>query len=172
MPPIEEGVVARRGHGDQVAEEEDKVVVLPAEDGEQVEVGQEVDHVEGQPADAKDQHHGDEHSVGTKISRPLGLFSFCRTKSRPLLGSLLQLADDGRVAEDDGAEGQHELHDASEGTVDCALHAGPGLCARLDAVGAFQGVHVEGVGGGEEAGRQVDEDDQEDASLHLSGGEI
>ena len=40
------------------------MVVLPAVEREEVEVCQEVDDVEGQPAGAKDHHHGDEHAVG------------------------------------------------------------------------------------------------------------
>ena len=45
-----------------------QVVVLPAvEVLEEVEVGYEVDAVEGQPAEAKEDNHGDQHAVGALV---------------------------------------------------------------------------------------------------------
>ena len=40
------------------------MVVLPAEDVDEVEVGDEVDCLEGEPAGAEHHHHRDQHAVG------------------------------------------------------------------------------------------------------------
>ena len=55
-PSIEYGVVAGRGHSHQMAEIEQEVEIGPAVQRHQVT--QEVDHIEGQPAAHKDDHHG------------------------------------------------------------------------------------------------------------------
>jgi len=47
-----------------VADKEEEVVILPTVDGNEVEVGHEVDDVEREPADAKNNDHGDQHSIG------------------------------------------------------------------------------------------------------------
>ena len=47
-----------------MADEKEEVVILPAVDGDEVEVGDEVDDVERQPADAEYNDHGDEHPIG------------------------------------------------------------------------------------------------------------
>ena len=46
-----------------MAEKEGEVVVLPAEDGEHVDVRDEVDHVEREPAGAEDDDHADAETV-------------------------------------------------------------------------------------------------------------
>ena len=61
-PSVHEGVAAGRGHGEDVEAEEGEVVVWPAVQGE-LNVLQQVDEVEGQPADDEHQQHGQQHSV-------------------------------------------------------------------------------------------------------------
>ncbi len=56
---VQEWIVAGATHGHDVADEEHEVVVFPAVDGKQVQVVEEIDGVEREPADAKNQDHGD-----------------------------------------------------------------------------------------------------------------
>ena len=59
---IQERVAACGGHGEDVEAEEGEVVVWPALQGE-LNVLQQVDEVEGQPADDEHHQHGQQHSV-------------------------------------------------------------------------------------------------------------
>ena len=66
---IHDRVAAGGGHGEDVEAEEGEVVVWPAVQGE-LNVLQQVDEVEGQPADDEHQQHGQQHSVpGPESSR-------------------------------------------------------------------------------------------------------
>lgn len=59
---IHNRVAAGGRHGEDVEAEEGEVVVWPAVQGE-LQVLQQVDQVEGQPADDEHQQHGQQHSV-------------------------------------------------------------------------------------------------------------
>ena len=59
---IQERIAAGGGHGEDVEAEEGEVVVWPALQGE-LNVLQQVDEVEGQPADDEHHQHGQQHSV-------------------------------------------------------------------------------------------------------------
>ena len=59
---IHDRVAAGGCHGKDVEAEEGEVVVWPAVQGE-LNVLQQVDEVEGQPADDEHQQHGQQHSV-------------------------------------------------------------------------------------------------------------
>ena len=61
---VQERVAARRRHGDQVTRGERRVVVFPASEVDQLEVGDQVDQIDGKPHGAEKDNHGDEHSVG------------------------------------------------------------------------------------------------------------
>ena len=61
-PAIHDWVAAGGRHGEDVEAEEGEVVVWPAVQGE-LQVLQQVDQVEGQPADDEHQQHGQQHSV-------------------------------------------------------------------------------------------------------------
>lgn len=114
-----------------MCDEEHEMGVLPAEDREQVQVGDEVDGVQGDPADPEHDHHGDQHAVGFQISRSFQLLALSRAEARPEVGAVRESPDDGGVAEDDGGEGEDELGDAGEETVEQATHPVPGFGAPL-----------------------------------------
>ena len=50
------------------------MVVLPAEDVDEVEVGDEVDGLQGEPARAEHHHHRDQHAVRPLMGRDRKLY--------------------------------------------------------------------------------------------------
>ena len=51
-----------------------EVVILPAEDVDEVEVGDEVDGLQGEPAGAEHHHHRDQHAVRPLMGRDRKLY--------------------------------------------------------------------------------------------------
>ena len=71
-PAVEEGVEAGGGLGDEVCNEEGKEIQIPAADLPR-EYEHQVDNVEREPADAEDNHHGNQHLVHSRSSGGLAL---------------------------------------------------------------------------------------------------
>ena len=68
MPAVEEGVVARRRHGQHVADEEREVVVLPAEDRKQVLQTTTITTKAGLPGRALEVHPAPKYEPGPRGS--------------------------------------------------------------------------------------------------------
>lgn len=71
-PGVEEGVVARGGHGDGVSDEEAEVVIPPVSRRD-VHIIDEVDEVQRKPGHSEDGHHSDEHPIGPPFPLPVCL---------------------------------------------------------------------------------------------------
>ena len=110
-PAVEEGVEAGGGLGDDVGDEEGQEIQIPATDLPR-EHEHQIDNVEREPADAKDNHHGNQHLVHSRSSGGLSLsLSHCHRLCPPRISLTgVEPQHDPGVAEDDDGEGDEVLH--------------------------------------------------------------
>ena len=111
-PGVEERVVAGGAHGDGVRDEEEQVEVGPVRPAEaQVggDVVQDVHQVQGQPGEAEDGHHGDQHAVGAPLPLSVRLLLAQRLGAGLALGPAGELQRDERVCAGDDEERYDEL---------------------------------------------------------------
>ena len=152
-----------------MTQREGRVVVLEAVQVEQVQVGHEVDQVQGKPGGAEDENHAHQHSIRSlhsfdfKFLLLLRLnndnFSLVRTSSQP--------EDDGRVTEDDRHKGKRELGQNCEDAVNRSRHSRPDFVAPIFPVESDDQLDVEAVGQNEGDGQEVDDGDEEQARFRL-----
>ena len=110
-PAVEEGVEAGGGLGDDVGDEEGQEIQVPATDLPREHENQ-VDNVEREPADAEDNHHGNQHLVRSCGPGGLSLsLSHCHRLCPPRISVTgVEPQHDPGVAEDDDGEGDEVLH--------------------------------------------------------------
>ena len=110
-PAVEEGVEAGGGLGDEVGDEEGKEIQIPAADLPR-EYEHQVDNVEREPADAEDNHHGNQHLVQSRSSGGLSLpLPHCHGLCpHGISVTGVKPQHDPGVAEDDDGEGNEVLN--------------------------------------------------------------
>ena len=166
QPGVEERVTAGRAHGAQVAEQLDEQEV-PLIDQVDVNVAQNVEDADGQPADAERRHHQAHQAEGLAFAHALGL----RLALGVVAGhhTVPQLDRDAQVRDAERGEGQ-DVGD-EEGAVrvgqPLALLAHPELLADGEAL--VLKLHVVGVSHGwshQAAGQQPDPGQEVGARQH------
>lgn len=124
-PPVQDRVYKRGAHGHDVKQGEEQFEVFHTQHAA-VDVHGQLEHVEGQPADGKHHHHGDQH-----LSGPLpALVMVVSTPVRHIL-HFLPDTDVGKAV---NGQRQTILNNEHGHAVDAAVHAAPRplLYAHLD----------------------------------------
>ena len=105
QPGVEEGIVDGRGHGNDMGAEKEHFVVFQFGT---MEFSDHVNDVQGQPADGKDHHHGDQHAVRAFLPADFHFFASARATGQRPTG---QDDPDFVIAEGDDGEWNEILKD-------------------------------------------------------------